>query len=89
MKIKQGFELRKICGENIIISYGMENISFTRIITLNESAAMIWENVVCKDFTVTDMANLLLDKYKVDRQTALADSSELIREWEKAGIVCL
>lgn len=41
MKIKPGFELRKICGENIVISHGMENIFFTKIITFNESAAII------------------------------------------------
>lgn len=88
MKIKPGFELRKICGENIVISHGMENISFTKVINLNESAAIIWENVIGKDFTIADVTRLLLDNYEVDEPTAEADSASLVREWNEIGIVC-
>ena len=42
MKIKEGFELRSICGENIIIAHGKQNINFTKVISLNESAADVW-----------------------------------------------
>ncbi|MBO5026293.1 MAG: PqqD family protein [Bacteroidaceae bacterium] len=88
MKIKPGFELRKICGENIVISHGMENISFTKVINLNESAAIIWENVIGKNFTIADVTRLLLDNYEVDEPTAEADSASLVREWNEIGIVC-
>lgn len=88
MKIKPGFELRKICGENIVISHGIENISFTKVISLNESAAIIWENVIGKDFTIADVTRLLLDNYEVDEPTAEADSASLVREWNEIGIVC-
>lgn len=88
MKIKPGFELRKICGENIVISHGIENISFTKVISLNESAAIIWENVIGKDFTIADVTQLLLDNYEVDEPTAEADSASLVREWNEIGIVC-
>ena len=40
MKIKPGFELRKICGENIVISHGMENISFTKVINLDRKSVV-------------------------------------------------
>lgn len=89
MKFKPGFELRKICGENIVISHGIENISFTQIITLNESAAIIWENVIDKDFTIADIVQVLLDNYEVDELTAQADSASLIREWKNIGIISL
>ena len=26
MRIKEGFELREICGEHVILSHGMDNI---------------------------------------------------------------
>ena len=35
MKIKNGFELRNVCGENVIIAHGVENIDFTKVITTN------------------------------------------------------
>ncbi len=87
MKIKDGFELRNICGENIIISQGKENINFTKIITLNESAAQIWNDIAGKEFTLEDMVQSLTIQYEVDPQTALNDSKALIEEWRKVGFI--
>lgn len=87
MKIKKGFELRKICGENIVIAHGVENIDFTKIITLNESAAFIWQQVEGKDFTEEEMAKFLLDEYEVDETQALADVKALTESWKQAGLV--
>ena len=57
MRIKPGFELRSICDEHIIIAHGLDNIDFTKVISLNESAADVWYAVVDKDFTIEDMTN--------------------------------
>ena len=85
MNIKEGFELRKICGENIIISHGKENINFTKVISLNESAALIWENISGKDFTIEDMVAVLTDNYEVEADVALADCKSLVAEWGVAA----
>ena len=87
MKIKEGFELRSICGENIIISHGIENINFTKVITLNESAAHIWNHVVGKEFTITDMVTILTSEYDVDTSTAKADCEALLKDWIEVGFV--
>jgi hypothetical protein len=87
MNIKEGFELRKICGENIIISHGKENINFTKVISLNESAALIWENISGKDFTIEDMVAVLTDNYEVEADVALADCKSLVAEWGEAGLI--
>ena len=36
MKTKQGFRLRQVCGENVIVGEGIENIDFSKIISMNE-----------------------------------------------------
>lgn len=87
MKIKPGFELRTICGENIVIAHGIENIDFSRIITLNASAADVWNAVVGKDFELSDVVSALLAEYEVDEQTATADAKQLIDDWKKAGLI--
>lgn len=44
MRIKDGFELREICGEHVILSHGMDNIDFSKIISLNETCGKrLWE----------------------------------------------
>lgn len=86
MKIKQGFELRTICGEAIIVAHGIENIDFSKIISLNESAAYLWHNVVDKEFDANTLAHLLTEEYDVDEATALADAEKVIQDWSSAGL---
>ena len=45
MKTKQGFNLRNICGEYIIVAEGESNIDFSNIISMNESSAFLWKNI--------------------------------------------
>ena len=59
MKIKKGFELRDICGEKVIIASGIENIDFNKMISLNESAAYLWQQVSDKTFDADLLAQLL------------------------------
>lgn len=87
MTIKKGFEMRKICRENIIMAYGRENINYNKVISLNESAAYLWENVVGKDFTVETLVSLLQQEYDVDAETANNDARTLLDEWVKVGLV--
>lgn len=86
MRIKKGFELRDVCGEHIIVAYGIENIDFNKVISLNESATYLWRNVVDKDFDVETMASLLQQEYKVDAETAKRDAQALLDEWTKVGL---
>lgn len=87
MKIKDGFELRKVCGENIIIAHGVDNIDFTKVITLNESAAMLWNAVQGKEFQKEELVEMLLKEYEVDSQTAQNDVDALVNSWVEAGLV--
>lgn len=87
MKIKNGFELRDVCGENVIIAHGVENIDFTKVITLNESAAFIWKQVEGKDFTEDDVVKFLLDEYEVEESQVQTDVKNLLECWLKAGLV--
>ncbi|MCQ2212074.1 MAG: PqqD family protein [Bacteroidaceae bacterium] len=86
MEIKKGFEVRTICGENIIIAHGKENINFTKVITLNESALDIWNAMSGKTFTLDDAVKVLTDNYEVDEATARQDAESLLKEWINVGI---
>lgn len=87
MKIKSGFELREVCGEFVIVSHGIENIDFSKIISLNESAAYLWKSLVDKDFTVEDMTNLLTSEYEVAEDVAHADAERMANQWKEIGLV--
>lgn len=87
MKIKEGFNLRCVGGENIIVAQGIRNVDFSKIISLNETAAYLWKAVEERDFTVETLAGLIFDRYDIDRETAFRDASELAESWVEAGIV--
>lgn len=76
-----------VCGEHVVIASGESNINFTKIISLNESAADVWKALEGKDFTIDDAAKALTDNYEVDAQTAMADAAALINQWQEAGLV--
>ncbi len=87
MKTKKGFVLRDVCGENIIVAEGIENIDFNSIISLNETAAHVWKNVEGKDFDIEYMAEKLMEEYAVDKETAVKDCETLAAKWLEAGII--
>ena len=87
MKTKKGFRLRSVCNENIIVAEGVENIDFSRIISMNESAAYLWQNIQGTDFDADKLMKLLLEEYEIDEATAKNDAQMLIEKWLEAGIV--
>lgn len=86
MKIKDGFVLREMCGENIVAAEGIENINFNKLISLNESAAYLWRELIGKEFTTEEMAELLIARYGIDKELAMTDSANLCEAWLNAGI---
>ena len=87
MKAKEGFNLRTVCGEQIIVAEGKENIDFSNIISMNESSAFLWKKVQQMDsFEAEDLVKFLMEEYEVDEDSALADSKAVMEQWVKAGI---
>ena len=86
MKIKKGFVLRQMCGENIVTAEGLEHINFNKLISLNTTAAFLWEKVEGKEFTAEEMAQHLVDEYGIDMELALTDAGKLAQAWIDAGI---
>ena len=87
MKIKNGFVLREMCGEFIVAGEGIEHINFNKLISLNATAAFLWKAVEGKEFSVEDMAKLLVEEYQIDMELAMKDSENLCKSWVDAGIV--
>ena len=87
MKIKEGFVLRTICGQNVVSGEGPANVNFSKLVSLNDSAAYLFKAVGQEDFTPERLADLLLEEYEVDRETALKDAETLCAQWKEIGIV--
>ena len=86
MKIKEGFFLRTICGQNVVSGEGSANVNFSKLVSLNDSAAYLFKAVGQEDFTPERLADLLTKEYEVDRETALKDAETLCAQWKEIGI---
>ena len=49
--------------------------------------AFLWRAVEGKDFSVEDLASLLVGEYGIDRELALKDSATAASIWIEAGLV--
>ena len=93
MKAKKGFKVTDVCGSHIISAEGEENIDFSNIISMNDSALLLWNSIQGKDFTVEDLADSLTDNYQLDDNTplpkeqALKDAPEVANQWKEAEII--
>lgn len=72
MKIKEGFVLRNICGEYVVVAVGRQTLDFKGLIKLNETGAFLWEHLK-NDCTAEELLVALRAEYDVDEDTARAD----------------
>jgi hypothetical protein len=88
MKIKKGFVLRQVCGENVIVGEGLEAINFGKLLALNETAAWLWQQAVALgDFTIDNLTSKICEEYDVCDEQARQDVSNIIAEWQKVGVL--
>ena len=88
MKIKNGFVLRQVCGENVIVGEGLGAINFGKMLALNDTAAWLWQQAVAMgDFTVDALAQKLCDEYEVSLDEAKTDITAILTEWQQVGVI--
>ena len=87
MRTKKGFRLRELGGDYILIGESAELVNFNNIVTFNEAAAYLWQNVQGKDFDVDTLTALLLAEYEVSEEIAREDAQATIDDWKEIGII--
>lgn len=88
MKKKEGFEMSSVCGEKFLMAEGVENIDNNIIITLNETAAFLWEAMGNEEFTIDQLLEKLTEAYEVSADDAKYHIERLIADMQKAGVIC-
>lgn len=87
MKIDKIKKIRQVAGENIIIMQAEGVADMTRVASLNESALEIYNLLKDREFTLDDVAQVLLDTYEVDEATARADAKSWVGQMLEYGLI--
>lgn len=87
MRINPNFELHDVCGVQVIVAEGKENIDFSKIISLNETAAYLWRKAVGHDFTLEELTDALCEAYEVTPEQASSDVADIVNRWQTEGLL--
>lgn len=88
MKQKEGFVLREICGEKVIVAEGLKVVDFGKMVSMNDTAAWLWEKCTeLGDFTAEQLAEALCEEYEVESSKALADINRILDQWKEMGLL--
>ena len=80
--------MRQVCGEWVVVGEGLSAINFNRLLSLNDTAAWLWQQAMEQgDFTVDSLADRLSEEYDVTTEDARRDVAELVGKWLQEGIV--
>ena len=85
-QLNKDFVLRRVFGVNVILPTGAKVKDFGGALNLNDTAALIYEQLQAGK-TVEETAAALVAKYDVTLETALADVQETIETLREAGVV--
>ena len=87
MKIKEGFVLREIAGQTVVIATGEASKTFHGMVKLNGTGRDIWQGLA-KGLTEEAIAQELVEKYdEVDIDKAREDVAGLVKKMEEAGFL--
>lgn len=86
MKIKDGFILREIAGNFIVIAIGNAVKDFNGVITLNETGAFLWKQLE-KGATKEQLLEALLNEYEVTQEIALQHIDKFIEKLTNAQLL--
>ena len=87
MRFKQGYKVRSMAGENVVIMQGTAGSDMTRIISLNDSSLLLWNELQGKEFEVADVANLLVETYEIDAETAERDAKAWVEKLHECNLI--
>ena len=92
MKTIEGFKLRKLGNEYILVGESLALINFNKMITLNETAAFLWQQAeqatqTHGSFDAQSLCEALCGEYEVDPAQALTDVQNTIDQWLNAGVI--
>ena len=86
MKIKQGFVVRSIAGESVVVALGAASKNFNGIIKLNDTGRFLWD-ILAVGATFEELQVKMIEEYDVAPDVAKADIEKFVDSLRGAGIV--
>ncbi|HOI25613.1 MAG TPA: PqqD family protein [Caldisericia bacterium] len=86
MKIKDGFMLREIAGNWVVVPIGQRVVDFNGLMTLNESGVLLWKKLE-HGASREELISSILDEYDVETAIAENDVDEFVNGLKDKEII--
>ncbi len=86
MKIKDGFVLRELAGNYVVVAVGPASKEFNGVIRMNNTGAFLWR-ILDSGADEQALVSALLKEYDVDKETAKNDVSSFLKMVKEAELV--
>jgi hypothetical protein len=86
MKIKEGFMLRNVADNYIVVPVGKASLEFKGLINLNSVGAFIWECLE-KETTMEEVIDKVIKEYNIDNELATRDVNNFINKLVEAKLL--
>ena len=86
MKIREGFLLRIVAGNNVVVPIGQATLDFNGMMSLNETGAFIFSKML-DGTTKEQLIEDLISEYEVEREIAQKDVDDFIKKVEGEGLL--
>lgn len=81
MKIKEGFLLRNVAGNNVVVPIGQATLDFNGMMSLNDTGAFLFSKMI-EGTTREKLIEELMAEYGIDEQLAQKDVDTFIQKVE-------
>ena len=85
MKIKEGFLLREVAGQTVVLPVE-DDLNLNMMITLNETGRFLWERLQ-EETNEAALVNALLAEYNVDEAKAAAAVQKFVNKLHENGFL--
>lgn len=85
MKLKEGFILREVAGEIIVLPSG-DDLDLNMMITLNDTGRFLWQRLE-SGAEIEELVQAMLAEYDVDEATARAGVQRFVAKLNENGFL--
>lgn len=86
MRVKDGFVLRAMGDNHLVVPVGAMTVDFRCIITLNETGAFLWQQLQ-QEQSEQELVQALLGEYAVTEEQASQDVAAFLEDLRKADLL--
>lgn len=86
MKINPKLKVRSVAGESVVLLQLNGTADMTKVLALNSTSRLLWDELAGKDFTQQDVVDILTSNFEVDTELATKDAEAWIAQLTELGV---